>query len=359
MKKIMIRDLQIKENVETQFLIKYMAIMEARDGKKYLNVILNDASGDLEARIWQNAEETMEQFSKGNYVQVSGKLNLFQGRKQFVIKTMTKLSAEDVNTDDFIIKAAVTPEIMYDELLEIVADLDDVYIKELLELVLGDEEIQRRLKLWQAGKSIHHAYQSGLLEHILSCTNLAVSMSKHYNCNANYVVAGAILHDMCKIYELTDGVSCEYTEEGKLIGHLVKGLEVVDRFAYKVKGFPYQTKMHLKHILLSHHGEYAYGSPKIPQTSEAMLVHLIDMMDSKMNAFETIKQQDQNMGRWSNFVRHLDRIIYKDDLPFFPEKVENSRDETPSKGTSKTKQKSFDKEIKQSLGDKLKDFKVK
>src|SRR5690606_38024673 len=140
-----------------------------------------------------------------------------------------------VNMDDFVMKAKVDPEIMFKSLLQIVDGLTDVYIKELLQSILADAEITRRLKTWQAGKSIHHAYQSGLLEHILSCSELAVTLSRHYQVNVNYVVAGCILHDLCKIYELTDGVNVEYTEEGKLVGHLVKGLEIVDRFSYRIK----------------------------------------------------------------------------------------------------------------------------
>ncbi len=140
--------------------------------------------------------------------------------------------------------------------------------------------------------------------------------------NDNYVVAGCILHDLCKIYELTDGINVEYTEEGKLVGHLVKGLEIVDRYAYKIKNFPHYTKMHIKHILLAHHGEYEYGSPKIPQTSEAFLVHLIDMMDSKMGTLELIKKTDSSTGNWSGFVKHLDRIVYKSELPFYPDYIQ-------------------------------------
>ena len=149
--------------------------------------------------------------------------------------------------------------------------------------------------------------------------------------NENYVVAGCILHDLCKIYELTDGLNVEYTEEGKLVGHLVKGLEIVDRFSYRIKNFPHYTKMHLKHILLAHHGEYEYGSPKIPQTSEAFLVHLIDLMDSKMGTMEIIKKTDSQTGHWSGFVKHLDRIVYKGDLPFYPEYVaDDSSEEKPN-----------------------------
>ena len=324
MGKLFVSDLKPKEEVESVFLVKIFTPMEDRTGKKYFNFILTDSTGDLEARLWSYSEELEKTISKNDFVRVKGKVNLYQGRKQFVISHIEKLPQDQVNTDDFVMKAAENPESMYSKLLAIVNNLSDVYIRDLLKNILSDAEISRRLKTWQAGKSIHHAYKSGLLEHILSCTTLGVQLSHHYKANENYVVAGCILHDLCKIYELSDGINVDYTEEGKLVGHLVKGLEIVDRFAYKIKDFPHQTKMHLKHILLSHHGEYEYGSPKIPQTSEAYLVHLIDLMDSKMNALEMVKRLDSSSGHWSGFVKHLDRVVYKADLPFYDSYIEES-----------------------------------
>lgn len=323
MKKLFISELPVKEEIETYFLVKIFNTMEDKSGKKYFNIILSDASGDLESRLWHYSAELERDITKGSFVRVKGKVNLYQGRRQFVISRIDKVSAEEVNTDDFLMKATQDPEEMYKKLLSIVDSLNDVYIRDLLRNIITDGEIARRMKTWQAGKSIHHAYQSGLLEHILSCTELALHLSAHYKVNHNYVVAGCILHDLCKIYELTDGMNVEYTEEGKLVGHLVKGLEIVDRYAFKIRNFPHYTKMHLKHILLAHHGEYAYGSPKIPQTSEAYLVHMIDHMDSKMGSFEMIKKTDNSTGHWSGFVKHLDRIVYKSDLPFYPEYVED------------------------------------
>jgi 3'-5' exoribonuclease len=352
--RVNIDQLEPKKEITSSFRVKYLNLAQAKDGKFYLNIILTDATGDLESRIWNNAETIAAELEKGDYVQVSGKLNLYQGKKQFIISDIAKLEMSEINKEEFIMKSNHDPEKMYSELKKIVDELSDVYIKELLSNVLNDGEIARRLKLWQAGKTIHHAYQSGLLEHVLSCAKLAVSLSNVYQVNSSYVVAGAILHDLCKIYELTDGDNVEYTEEGKLVGHLVKALEIIDRFSYRIQNFPYQMKLHLKHIMLSHHGEYEYGSPKIPQTKEAMLVHLIDHMDSKMNAFDTIKKTDNNIGHWSGYVKHLDRIVFKGELPTFTKKLTGD-----SKASSKNpKKKSHQKEIKQSLGGLLKDFKV-
>lgn len=335
MEKLFISELNGKDEIETLFLVKIFNTMEDKNGKKYFNIILTDASGDLESRFWNYSTEIENTISKNTFVKARGKLNFYQGRKQFIITSIQKVDQSQVNMDDFVMKSQKDPEAMFGDLLKIVDNLKDVYIRDLLKNILSDAEISRRLKLWQAGKSIHHAYQSGLLEHILSCSNLALTLSKHYQVNENYVVAGCILHDLCKIYELTDGTNVEYTEEGKLVGHLVKGLEIVDRFSYKIKNFPHYLKMHLKHILLSHHGEYEYGSPKIPQTSEAFLVHLIDLMDSKMATMEHIRKTDSTPGHWSGFVKHLDRIVYKSELPFYPDYVNDDSEShtTPSKKT--------------------------
>ena len=344
--KIFIADLHGRDEVETLFLVKYMALQDAKDGKKYLNVVLTDASGDLESRAWHGAEDIVARIAKGDFVRAKGKINMFQGRRQFILSDIDKVLETEVNRDDFVMKSANSPDQMFERLKNIVGNLSDAYLRELLKQILADQEIARRLKIWPAGKSIHHAYQSGLLEHILSCTELSVILSKHYQVNENYVVAGAILHDLCKVFELSEGPNVDYTDEGKLVGHLVKGLEIVDKFAAKIPHFPSGLKMHLKHILLSHHGEYEYGSPKIPQTSEAYLVHLIDMMDSKMNSLDMIRRMDTQAGSWSGFVKHLDRTVFKPELPFYPEMVGDRPQVSPA-------------EIKTGLGKQLEGFKLK
>jgi 3'-5' exoribonuclease len=354
-----ISQLNSKDDVTSPFLVKYMAAAEGKDGKTYLNIILSDNSGEIEARKWQGAELILQKIKAGDIAIVSGKMNQFQGRLQLIVQDISPLNPEQYNLEDYIKKSATAPEKMFEELLQIVQSLEEVYIRDLLLSILYDTEISRRLKLWQAGKSIHHAYQSGLLEHILSCTKLAVQLSPHYKVNRSYVVAGCILHDICKIYELTEGPMVDYTDEGKLIGHLVKGVELFDHFAAKIKNFPYGMKIHLKHILLAHHGEYEYGSPKIPNTSEAFLVHLIDLMDSKMSSFEQVKKTDSSTGNWSGFVKHLDCIVYKNALPSFTQYIADTSDDIPTPAAPpKTKKPLEDKELKQSMAGLLKGFKV-
>lgn len=322
-KKQFISTLQIKDQVQTIFYLKYINLIETKEKNSYLNLILSDNSGDIEGRIWGGAAFLFERLSKGMFVGVKGKVNLYQGRKQLVIQEILEVKDESkIIKEDFFLKSHRSADQMYQLIIEIVdRELKDVYLKKLLKLVLQEKEIKEKLLLWPAGKSVHHAYESGLLEHILSCVELSLALSPFYNVKIDYVIAGAILHDLCKIFELSKSLSADYTDEGKLVGHLPMSLELVDSFICKIPLFPQVTKMHLKHILISHHGEYEFGSPKLPQTREAMLVHLIDLLDSKMNSFQTIIKVDTNIGAWSNFVKHLDRVIYKEELPIFLEEL--------------------------------------
>ncbi len=354
-KSTFVKDLAKGDDLNDLFYVKYIAVMEARDGRQYLNMVIADSSGDVEARKWTGASHVADKVSRGDYVRVTGKVNLYQGRLQVILNEVNRLDADSVNLDDFISKSENEPSKMFDELVSLVEGLQDVYIRDLLKNVLFDSEISRRLLTWQAGKTIHHAYQSGLLEHILSCASLGLTLSAHYRVNASYVVAGCILHDLCKVHELTEGPMVEYSDEGKLVGHLVKGVELVEHYSSKIRGFPYAMKLHLKHILLAHHGEYEYGSPKLPQTSEAYLVHLIDLMDSKMNSMEMVKKSDNTQGVWSGFVKHLDRIVYKEALPTYSSYIQE--EETAGSAPKQKRAPQNSGELKQSLGALLKDFK--
>lgn len=357
-----IKDFKAKESISSSFIVKYIAVMEGKDGRSYLNLILADKTGELECRKWTDAHEVADIVDKGDIVSVTGKINLFQNRLQLIIKDISKLDPESVDISDYVAASANPPEKMLEKLDKIVSTLEDVYLKELLTGVLNDHEIRRRLRTWSAAKSIHHAYQGGLLEHTLSCTELGASLAKHYNANVSYVVAGTVLHDLCKIYELTDASMVEYTEEGKLVGHLVKSIELLDRFCAKVKNFPYAMKLHLKHILISHHGQIEFGSPKLPQTSEAMLVHLIDLMDSKMASFEAVKKKDMLPGHWSGYVKHLERLVFKEELPTFTEYLPDNHKvevKVEKKLATPQKKKSNDEPLQSKpMADMLKGFKL-
>ena len=359
-----IKNLAIKDDVDSIFLVKVISIVEGRDGRPYLNIILSDATGDLESRMWANADRVMKHVSKGDVVRAEGKVNLYQSRKQLVVTRLERLEASEVDMQTLVSAASRSPDDMLAELVALVEmSCDDFFIKQLLMKLLMDPELSEKLKQWPAGKSIHHSYQSGLLEHILSCSQLAVQLSAHYQVNVNYVVAGTVLHDLCKVDELTSGAITDYSFEGKLVGHLIGGVELVEEVSRHIPNFPHDLKVHLKHILLSHHGELAFGSPKVPQTMEAMLVHMIDMLDSRMNAMQMIRANDTNEGDWSGFVKHLDRVIFKPDLPFYPSPSASTQVSAPGKSnsgseTQSSRKKNSDAPLKQSLGKLLEGVKL-
>lgn len=319
LEKIFISKMNIKEQLKTSFLVKVMNLMEGRDGRPYLNIILSDASGDLEARMWgEDAVKTSKNIKKGRFVEAKGRLNLYQGRRQFIIQSLRAVEESEININDYFPKTEKNLDELYESLLNMVEQLDDFYIRELLKKILTDEKNIILLKKAVAAKTIHHAHAGGLLEHIHSCSKLALFLSDYYQVNKNYVLAGAILHDFCKINEMTCFPLVEYTDEGKLVGHLVKSVEVVDEYSRGIPNFPHDLKVHLNHVLLSHHGHLEFGSPKLPQTKEAYLVHLIDLMDSKMGAFDLIIKNDQTEGNWSQYIKHLDRVVFKAPLPHYP-----------------------------------------
>ncbi|MBT3236923.1 MAG: HD domain-containing protein [Bdellovibrionales bacterium] len=354
-KRQFVSDLHNKDEVESFFLVKYIAVMAGRDGRSYLNLVLADSSGDLEARRWSHAEESFKRVQKGSYVKVKGKINLYQSRFQLIVKDLVPIPADSVKPEDYLRQSQSDPERMFEELLTIADQMGDCYLRDLLQMVLMDAEIKRRLTLWPAGKSIHHAFTGGLLEHILSCARLAMLITPNYQeVNRDYVVAGAVLHDICKIYELSDGPVVEYTDEGRLVGHLVNGVQLLDRFISKMPHFPSQSKMHLEHILVSHHGSLEHGSTKPPQTREAQLVHFIDLIDSQMNSFQTAIENDRGNSDWTGYIKHLDRMLYKGKLRSIsqPLELEGGDDEG---GTPKVK---AEGSPTHSMADQLKNFKV-
>ncbi len=341
-KNCFVNQIKFKDNVESIFLVKYIALMEGKDKKNYLNFILTDKTGDLEARKWHAGEELFLKIKKGDYVFVKGKANSYQGKLQFVIDEITTVDLSLVTPKDYVVESLFAPEKMYEELLSVCEQIEDIYLKNLVTAIYYDSEIKKELLTRPAAKTIHHAFVGGLLEHTLSCAKIASFVCSLYPVNKSFVLAGILLHDLSKIYELSDSQVTDYTDEGKLLGHSIKMVEVIDHFAKKIPDFPFITKTHLKHIIISHHGLHEHGAAKVPHTTEAMLVHLIDLMDSQIASFETAKKDDKLHGNWTAHIRHLDRMLYKKELPTFLD----------------TKIKQDDKSHVGSLGKLLKDFKV-
>lgn len=317
------KDIQDKDTINTSFLIKYSAVAMGKNGKAYMNLVLMDRTGELEARIWSDVERYSSIAIKDNYAHVEGKCQAYQGRRQVVISELRMLREDEVSASDYATESKVDAETLYSRLLGLIDTMEDPHCKALAESALkDDEEIIDRFKRAPAAKSVHHAYRGGLLEHVVSVTGILDQIARHYGpkiINRDLLFLGAIFHDIGKLYELSFERITDYTTEGKLIGHLVMGVEMITKKIALLEAtpgrlpspFPEEKTLIIKHIILAHHGELEYGSPKRPKCVEALVVHMIDDLDSKVNSIRGIIEQDQTPGKWTAFSRQYERFFFK------------------------------------------------
>lgn len=322
MKIFFVKSIQDKDNVSSPFLVKYCATPTGKNGKPYINLILADRTGDIEARIWDGTLDEASKIQKGCYLLIEGKAQLYQGRKQLVVHKFKMLADQEVNAQDYIAETLINPTELYAQLLEYVASMEDPYYRALAESILKDDaEIVALVKEAPAAKSVHHAYKGGLIEHVVSITGILDSLSKHYGkyLDRDLLFLGGFLHDIGKIWELSYDKVTDYTTEGKLIGHLVMGVELIERKIQELEAqtgrlpgpFPVNKKLLVKHVILAHHGELEYGSPKRPKCLEALVVHYIDDLDSKINVIRTFIESDKTPGEWTALHKMYQRFFFK------------------------------------------------
>jgi 3'-5' exoribonuclease len=313
-----------KVAIESAFLVKYCATAIGKSGKPYMNLIFMDKTGEIEARIWEDVANYAGQVVKDSFVWVKGRSQSYQGRRQIVVQQIQVLREDEVDVTDYVPESHLDAEGLYAKLLAFVDSMEDPYYKALAEAVLKDDPaISEGFKRAPAAKSIHHAYKTGLLEHVVSIVTLLDGISKHYQrwLDRDLLFLGGFFHDIGKIWELAYERVTDYTTEGRLVGHLVMGVELVDRKIRELESqegrlpgaFPEEKKLLVKHLILAHHGKLEYGSPKEPQCLEALVVHMIDDLDSKMNAIGQFIEQDLTAGRWTALNKSYQRYFYKPD----------------------------------------------
>lgn len=308
--------LKDKDAVEKLFLVKEKTVATGKNGKPFMGAILADASGTIDARLWDRVEELSREFEIGDIVKVKGSVQLFQNRKQLIIHKIEKVPSDTVNFEDFLPKADRNPEDMYVELLQLVKAMRNEQLRQLILDTLEDPEIKPLVLKAPAAKSIHHAWRGGLLEHILSISKLMDFIGGHYPfLNKDLLIFGAIYHDIGKIWELAYDNGTTYTDRGRLLGHMQIACELIDKKASRILGFNEELKDVCKHIILSHHGKLEYGSPKRPKFLEAMVVAMIDDFDSKVSTIKTLMDGERASGdRWSRYSDLFDRYFLLDDM---------------------------------------------
>lgn len=310
-----IRDLKEKDHVQSVFLVAEKNSGTDRNGKPFLSVTLSDATGRVNGRMFEKVTDCVTKFEVGDVIWVKGFVQLFQNRKQLIIHELRKAESGEFNMQELVTELGGDPKQHREKLLKIVADLENPHIRELLHNTLTDLEIEEQLLNSPAAKTIHHAYRGGLMEHICSIVDVMNALAQQYTfLDRDLLVFGAIYHDIGKIFELSLQDGIHYTQKGRLVGHMVMACEMIDKHAAAISGFSEDLRDILKHIVLSHHGKLEYGSPKLPMLPEAIVVAMIDDMDSKLNTlFHFLKLEVQNVSadqKWSHYHPGFERYFY-------------------------------------------------
>jgi 3'-5' exoribonuclease len=313
-KNLFVKDLK---NMETalifteNFLVTSKSVLKTNAGKPYLSLTLKDASGEIDGRVWDNVDSISARFGSNDYVSLTGSLVTHQGRHQVKILDIKKVEAEQIDPGDFIPATVKSIDEMWGRIESLIASIGDKSLKSFLKELFSSSEIAKKVKTAPAGKVLHHEYIGGLLEHVLSVAEICDFLSTHYpEASRDMLIAGALLHDIGKIYELSYDRAIDYTDEGKLIGHIVIGAELITKLEEKKKLLGKEKEMLLKHIILSHHGELEYGSPKRPKTLEALIVHFVENLDSKVGAFLSVLEKSDGDEAWSDYQRMFNRFLY-------------------------------------------------
>jgi 3'-5' exoribonuclease len=313
MKSPYVSELQPNQIVTATLLVQHKDVRQKKTGEPYLSLTLGDRTGEIDARMWDNAAEVIDTFERDDFLKVRGLLQVHQGRLQLTVHKLVRQTPESVDQADFFPASSRNPEEMFAEVRTIVAGIQSAPLRSLLEEFVNDPEIARRWKLAPAAKNVHHAFLGGLLEHILSMCTVAKLLAAHYrDIDVDLLLTGVLLHDIGKIHELTYDRSFGYSAEGQLIGHINIGMRMIDDKIRRVPDFPERLRTLLCHMILSHHGELEYGSPKVPLFAEAMLLHHIDNMDSKIECMRSVIEKDRMIDScWTSYVSSLDRSVLK------------------------------------------------
>lgn len=315
MKKVFVNTIRERDWVESSFLVRDKVTAMAKNGKPYLTLKLMDRTGEVEGRVWDGVDEIASRFEKDDVIQVQAKASVYLGKMQLVVQDLRKLPEAEVDLGDFLPTSSQSPEQLIEQLRQLVDGLRNPHLRALMELFLADEDFLRGYSSAPAAKSMHHVYLGGLLEHSLSIAELIDKVAGHYpELDRDLLVVGALLHDVGKVAELSYRRSFDYTDEGKLLGHIIIGVEMLEQRLVRLDDFPRPLAVHLKHLLLSHHGQYEYGSPKRPKTLEAVVLNFIDDLDSKMNGIRShIEKDSHREGSWTSYHRLYDRYFFKGD----------------------------------------------
>lgn len=302
------------QTITDYFAVAAKQLRRKKDGSVFLSLRLSDRSGQCEAVMWDNLETCVDVFEAGDVVKVRVDIANYQGRTQLTIKQLRKAAPEEYARADFQPHTTYDIDEMWAKLSSFVDTFTDPYLKQLVGSFLNDSEVAAALRTAPAAKYMHHAWIGGLLEHIVSLLGLCERVAPHYpQVHRDLVMTGAILHDIGKLDELRWGFHFDYTLEGQLLGHITQGIAMIEKRCAAIPGFPPRLRLMVEHIVLSHHGRYEYGSPKLPMTAEAILFHYLDDLDAKLHTVQAELDRSVAQGRapdeLTEYVRAMERPL--------------------------------------------------
>jgi 3'-5' exoribonuclease len=313
MKEFFITDCAQQENkvVTSSFVVVTKQVKPKKTGEPYLALTLGDRTGQLEAKMWDNVEEVLDAFEQDDFLKIKGLINKYKNRFQLTIHKLRRMGDSEIDFADYLPKTTKNIGELWQTLAEYVAGFQNPHLKALIEGFMADPEIAQAYRNAPAAKTLHHAYIGGLLDHVVSLFRSCDLVCRNYpQINRDLVLAGAFLHDIGKIHELTYNRSFSYTTRGQLLGHMIIELEMLQAKLALVPDFPPELKTLLEHLIISHHGQYEFGSPKLPMFPEALLLHYMDDLDSKMESMRALFERESDLENfWTGYSPSLGRPL--------------------------------------------------
>ncbi|MBI2424552.1 MAG: HD domain-containing protein [Candidatus Hydrogenedentes bacterium] len=311
MKNQFVNKLSEGDYVNDVFIAARNDLRSKQDGGKFLGVVMRDRTGEIGGVMWNNAAETSRLFNVGDVVNVRGDVRSYQNRLQIHVESVTPLKDSEYDVADLV----YTPDTIQEDLRllrETLETVKDKYVRALFEIFWQDADFVARFTTAAAAKKWHHEYRGGLVRHCYEMARIADTMCELFpNLNRDILLAGVFLHDLGKLYEMSHDMVVDYTDEGKLLGHLHIGAEMAARNMGKIPGFPAKMRLELLHLILSHHGELQYGSPVVPKTLEGIVLHHIDNLDAQTAAISRVVRETAERGQaWSEYLPQIERVIW-------------------------------------------------
>ena len=321
--------------VTSTFVVVAKQIKPKKTGEPYLALTLGDRSGQLEAKMWDNVEDVLDAFEQDDFLKVKGLVNKYKQRFQLTIHKLRKLGDSEIDYSDYLPKTTKDIDGLWKTLAAFVEGFENLHLKSLVQAFMADPEIATAYRNAPAAKTLHHAYIGGLLDHVVSLFRSCNLMCQNYpQINRDLLLTGVFLHDIGKIHELNYNRSFSYTTKGQLLGHMIIELEMLQAKLSVLPDFPAELKTMIEHLIISHHGHYEFGSPKLPMFPEALMLHYLDDLDSKMEAMRAHFEREGTIdGPWTSYNASLGRPLLNTEKFLNPKK---SASPEPASGEADT-----------------------